>query len=643
MSLLRSPALLVSFTLASVSALGQASESAWRAGADEYATRLTALGIDLKAGEAEMMGWAKAVRDFQAHRYDQADSALQRVLERHPASHLADDALWMLAQIDLAQGRSEQGIERLQRLLRDYRDPDWFQEVTRRLVDELRKAGREDEAKEQAAGFVAMWPDTRISPWLRQVAGLEGTQPADEGPANEHWAKIVSYRDKTRWLGEEVLLKEHLRRFPASPHLDEVRSEQMRLSRNHLMYSGAEERLLTKLLRTQAAFPQMDLAYVRLAYLRLEEGRADEGAALLEQMVEAWPNSQYAPRALIDAGLARLTVGQRSQALAELKKAEGLTFDPYYLRDIALAREYAQPGVDWARALDEQHRAIESPETTIGARAEAQSRAAVLHRLVPPNRDPAKAAVWKVRLFIFTGLDHEWQTKDGEDRHTVAHMTRAMLDDVQNTFKKYKEDVFRLSRGSVRIESETHILDENAQVNKVDWNKDNPDLFWNKHGHPMEQLPKRDTGPFQSDFWVLPCQGLPVWAPAGAGGVEKETGRANVSFHYSPTWKDWLRPVFLHEWLHTVDSGFWMNGWQPQYNLAHTHSGRDWFSGPPAEGDPEWAIGYVKCVGEPTVDWFDFYRHMVSVMVTPRMWQQARLDGIKGDQGATLYELAPLP
>lgn len=603
---------------------------------------MSSIGVDLPAGESRMMDWAQATRDYGGRRAAQATPVLERVLREYPDSSLAGSAQWMLLQQEIREKPPVIRAHRLQRFLGAYRSPEWLGPATSQLVTALLEAGRQADARAVVRDFAEKWPGSSLVPELRRASGLDTTPAPDPVPANAHWDELNKLKAAVRWGELQQGLREHLTRFPESPRRDEAIRELMRVVRHHMPGDEPEVRYLEEFVASRNPMPGADLAAVRLAHRYLERGDHAKAASLFEKVANEWPHSIYAPRALVDAGLARLALGQRAACLTNLQKAEVLTFDPYDLRDIVLARGYANSNGRWTEMLEKEYSVIEDPATSVGRRAEAHARVNVLHALVPPNRDPRQAAIWNVRLFIFKRLDHEWTTKDNEPRHTKFELTPEMIADIQTTFGKYKEDVFRYSRGALRIESEIRILDESAKVTKVDWNRDNPHLFWNAHGHPLEKMPNRTAGPFQSDFWVIPAEGLPAWAPAGAGGPAKETGKGDVTYMYGPGWKDWFRYVYVHEWLHNVDGAFWLNGWQPQWNLSHDHCGRDWNSRWPDSGDPEWCIGFIKGWGEHEEDWCAFYRWTMSNIITPRMWSQAKLEGIRGEQGATLSTAVPL-
>lgn len=599
---------------------------------------MTYIGVDVTRLEKLMMDWHQASREARAGRpFDTA--AVTAVLERFPHSSLGASAQWLQIQQGARQMDPIVRAHRAMRFASDRKSAEWFAPANIMAVESLVEAGRTDTARSVVRRLQKEWPGWTALPRLSRLVGLDSSVAPNPAESEAEWQRLDQLRRQLRWDDLHKGLQAFLARYPEAPRREEAIRELLRVSRHHKLEEKYEFEALEQFLATRNPMVGHDLHMMRLAFRYLEKGDQRAAQEWFEKLIRTWPDSIYTPGAAIELASLHLVRGDRVASLESLAKARRMTFDPYQLRETILLAEYVGATESFATLLDQQYHIIENPASTILQRTQAHSRVNVLHRLVPPNRDPARANVWKVRLFIFERLEQEWQDAQGNTQRVNNRVTPEILEDLKLTFAKYKKDVFRYSRGALRIESEIQVLPESGRVHTVDWNPNDPIRFWNAHNHPLERMDPRTSGPIQSDFWMFYAEGLPAWAPAGAGGPDPNTGKGDASYFYTPGWRDWLRYVYLHEWLHHVDGAFWNNGWRPHWNLGHTHSSRGWGNTWPNQGDPEWLIGFMHMMSEHEEDANAFYDWMMSVLITPRMWSQAKVDGIRGDRGAELAQI----
>jgi outer membrane protein assembly factor BamB len=123
-------------------------------------------------------------QDVYAHEDRQADEefrlaqaadstrALERVVDRFPASQRAADARWALAQSHERRGRRGEAARELERLVRDHPDDTRWAEAMARLVTTLEKLRRTSRARSVLEQLLAQAPEAEGL----QVAGAEGAR-----------------------------------------------------------------------------------------------------------------------------------------------------------------------------------------------------------------------------------------------------------------------------------------------------------------------------------------------------------------------------------------------------------------------------------------------------------------------------------
>ena len=244
-------------------------------------------------------------------------AALERFLELHPQSPLADDAAEQLAQLAFADGRDSEGLRWLGVILRDYRDGDREpsarlrlaqyeyardkRDVARRLLDSLRIADL-SRAEERAAlrlrVALAVTPIDRIWHLGRLRALLEreiGERQAERRVVSRLSDRLAVVDREIRTLIEGAAgaeLEEMLRRLRGRPPAAWVALEVARRSLDAGDLAGAEDRLerAQGLVRTEREQGQLRLLRDRLAMLE-ETARADAGLPPLRELVGRPPPS----------------------------------------------------------------------------------------------------------------------------------------------------------------------------------------------------------------------------------------------------------------------------------------------------------------------------------------------------------------
>lgn len=238
-------------------------------------------------------------------------AALERFLELHPQSPLADDAAEQLAELAFADGRDSEGLRWLGVILRDYREGDREpsarlrlaqyeyardkRDVARRLLGSLRVADL-SRAEERAAlrlrVALAVTPIDRIGHLgeLRTLLEHEIEERQDErlvlGRLLDRLA-VVDREIRTLIEGAaEAELEEMLRRLRGRPPAAWVALEVARRKLDAGDLAGAEDRLerAQGLARTELEQGQLRLLRDRLAVLE-ETAREDAGLPPLRELL----------------------------------------------------------------------------------------------------------------------------------------------------------------------------------------------------------------------------------------------------------------------------------------------------------------------------------------------------------------------
>jgi len=248
-------------------------------------------------------------------------AALERFLELHPRSPLADDAAEQLAQLAFADGRDSEGLHWLGVILRDHRDGDREpsarlrlaqyeyardkRDVARRLLTSLR-IGDLSPAEERAAlrlrVALAVTPIDRIEHLGRLRTLLEQeieTRQGERLVLNRLSDRLAVVDREVRTLIEGAAgaeLEEMLRRLRGRPPAAWVALEIARRSLDAGDLAGAADRLerARGLARTELERGQLRLLRERLALLE-EIAREDAGLPALRELVgRAQPSTEGA-------------------------------------------------------------------------------------------------------------------------------------------------------------------------------------------------------------------------------------------------------------------------------------------------------------------------------------------------------------
>ncbi len=120
--------------------------------------------------------WFKADNLVKQQRFDHAIAALQRIATDFPQAHLADDALYQIASIQLEkQGKTSEARETFAQLAKAYPDSPLLVKAEFQAASALGSvAGKEVEAAAALRNFAAKHPDDPLAKTaLEQATGLE--------------------------------------------------------------------------------------------------------------------------------------------------------------------------------------------------------------------------------------------------------------------------------------------------------------------------------------------------------------------------------------------------------------------------------------------------------------------------------------
>lgn len=272
------------------------------------------------------------------------------------------------------------------------------------------------------------------------------------------------------------------------------------------------------------------------------------------------------------------------------------------------AAERAELAGDRDAALLHYENVYDSTPTTPEERLELRAKFHELRPKVRPNTDPAKAGVWKIKVYVFRTLEVDCR-KNGETVHLRNEYTDEQIAGFDGAMRGFANDVWEHSMGNLRIEWTTTVVEE--PLTHVDgW----PD--------PASCSPHfTDLRPGEADCLMVYANmtGVEPWALwAGTFGCLPEAkGAMYIGFNdtddglsRNPTGE-----VQLHEWLHAAHIGFeTIAGYPPGL-----------FVTPDCGGNCSGVEG-VRCfTGKPGVGgpgWSPLYYHLMDVHATRRMWRE---------------------
>ncbi len=259
--------------------------------------------------------------------------------------------------------------------------------------------------------------------------------------------------------------------------------------------------------------------------------------------------------------------------------------------------EYEEALAEWERVIDTCF------ESTEEERERARRHLRILHKRIPPNKDPAKANVWDMFVAIFRKTDFTWVDKKGIVKHVAVSLTDEQIDTIRSSMMDFAKWVFEHSRGQMRISLKFKVIDEpiskistyrgkymlkpedvkNSITNLYKWGKtDTLAIFWNSGDIPLARGGYCFShGSARKNASVFLCAMLPKF------DVTSRTFN-----------------VARHEWLHNLDSAI-TNVLKYKKELF-----------PDIERPAASYKEYSKDV---------FYEDMMKTWVTSKMWQEATI------------------
>ncbi|MBR2004949.1 MAG: hypothetical protein IJ991_12320, partial [Thermoguttaceae bacterium] len=115
----------------------------------------------------------------------------------------------------------------------------------------------------------------------------------------------------------------------------------------------------------------------------------------------------------------------------------------------------------WDDALQLAETIYETSPTDNATRLLLRNKFDVLRQKVAPNRDPAKAGVWKVRAFVVRSLDFSWQEGDVKRRAQYVYDDEE-IERIRRGMAGFAAFVEKFSDGWLRIEWTLEVVEKTA-------------------------------------------------------------------------------------------------------------------------------------------------------------------------------------
>ncbi len=260
--------------------------------------------------------------------------------------------------------------------------------------------------------------------------------------------------------------------------------------------------------------------------------------------------------------------------------------------------EYEEALAEWERVIDTCF------ESTEEERERARRHLRILHKKIPPNKDPAKANVWDMFVAIFRKTDFTWIDKEGIIKHVAVSLTDEQIDTIRSSMMDVAQWVFEHSRGQMRISLKFKVIDE--PISKIGTSRGKYMLRPEDVRNSIIKLYKQGEADTLAIFWNSSDD-----IPLARGGYSFLYGGARKNadvFFCSISPKFDVAPrtfgVARHEWLHHLDSAI-TNVLKYKKELF-----------PDIERPASSYKEYSKDV---------FYEDMMKTWVTSKMWQEATI------------------
>ncbi len=251
----------------------------------------------------------------------------------------------------------------------------------------------------------------------------------------------------------------------------------------------------------------------------------------------------------------------------------------------------------WERVIDTCF------ESTEEERERARRHLRILHKKIPPNKNPAKANVWDMFIAIVRKTDFTWVDKEGVVKHVAVSLTDKQIDAIRSSMMDFAQWVFEHSRGQMRINLKFKAIDE--PISKISTSRGKYMLKPEDMRNSIIKLYKQGEADTLAIFWNSGD------IPLAHGGYcfSHGSARKNASVFLCailPKFDIVSRTfnVARHEWLHNLDSAI--------TNILKYK--KELF--PDIHHPPASYKGYSKDL---------FYEDMMKTWVTSKMWQEATI------------------
>lgn len=281
----------------------------------------------------------------------------------------------------------------------------------------------------------------------------------------------------------------------------------------------------------------------------------------------------------------------------------------------------------WDDALRLAETIYETSPTDDATRLLLRNKFDVLRQKVAPNRDPAKAGVWKVRAFVVRSLDFAWQEGDATRRAQYVYDDEE-IERIRRGMAGFAAFVEKYSDGWLRIEWTLEVVEKTAtEMADVDGR------YW---AGPVGILPLLPEIPVNSTDTIMAFVKTDGTAPADVkndaiplllfGGAIGEwapvtRGATYISFNWgtSAASHEPDGEPMLHEWLHSLQWALEDRQGYPRNLGGDPDGGR--FVG--EERAPEAADPCYRRDPEKDKSWIGLYEHILRCHNTRNMLREA--------------------
>jgi len=327
--------------------------------------------------------------------------------------------------------------------------------------------------------------------------------------------------------------------------------------------------------------------YLAIAYER--KGRFKETLKKFEEVLKQ--NPFYSARDK-DRFFNLLKKAKESKNYSEVHSYLGDAYERQGKHEEALA--------EWERVIDTCFASTEEE------RERARRHLRILHKKIPPNKDPAKANVWDMFVAIFRKTDFTWIDKKGTVKHVAVSLTDEQIDAIRSSMMDFAKWVFEHSRGQMRINLKFKVIDE--PISKIGTCRGKYRLRPEDMRNSIVKLYKQGEVDTLAIFWA--SGDIPLYRGAYCFSHGSARKNASVFLCAIPPKFDIASRTFnvaRHEWLHNLDSAITNMLKYKKELFPDIHH-------PPASYKE-----YSKDL---------FYEDMMKTWVTSKMWQEATITDV---------------